>query len=477
MALHDITSKYRRADFEEPSSGTEAEEPDTQMSSSHVKVNFSEKASNEASTSFNTSQNTPGPSNSSVNQQTAASHQITTDPNCSINRAYLRNLSSSTPPEFHVGEPHPILALDQVFPADDQTAPIITASSQNSPAHQSPAALCSLNTVHMQLSPSHGMAEVEFHQRTRFNDHLCPFLERGKRFVYRYPFVFCLFFLVFLSIVLLLILFFTSFTLSSGFKPAKLPETCVTKDCIIASADLLRSIDPHVDPCDDFYSFVCGQRLRTAQIPPGQSKWTSFSDLGFSLTNAARDLLERPPAPNESLSVTHTRSFYQACVNETRVEELHAEPLFHLLDVWFARPLNATAAPVALANDSFGRFCRAFSQPTTATPNPTRTPSAALPRHGWYLLNEQLVYLSDSATATDNASDSDISLAVSAATPPDARLAWLCAFDWSELLSRLEDYNIEPFYDLDVSQDLKNSTRNMLQVCSQLLEQLTSHYH
>ena len=54
---------------------------------------------------------------------------------------------------------------------------------------------------------------------------------------------------------------------------------CLTPNCVKASADFLKNIDPSVDPCDDFYAYSCGGWLENNLIPEEKTKYTSFSVL------------------------------------------------------------------------------------------------------------------------------------------------------------------------------------------------------
>ena len=38
-------------------------------------------------------------------------------------------------------------------------------------------------------------------------------------------------------------------------------DVCSTKSCVLAAASLLDSIDETVSPCEDFFSFVCGNYI------------------------------------------------------------------------------------------------------------------------------------------------------------------------------------------------------------------------
>ncbi len=41
-------------------------------------------------------------------------------------------------------------------------------------------------------------------------------------------------------------------------------DVCSTKSCVLAAASLLDSIDETINPCQDFYSFVCGNYIDKA---------------------------------------------------------------------------------------------------------------------------------------------------------------------------------------------------------------------
>ena len=60
-------------------------------------------------------------------------------------------------------------------------------------------------------------------------------------------------------------------------------QYCMTKDCVMAAADLLANINENVDPCDNFYEFACGGFIENKVIPDDKSKYSSFSVLNDKL--------------------------------------------------------------------------------------------------------------------------------------------------------------------------------------------------
>jgi membrane metallo-endopeptidase-like protein 1 len=52
---------------------------------------------------------------------------------------------------------------------------------------------------------------------------------------------------------------------------------CMTEKCVHTAATILAKMDKTVDPCDDFYKFVCGSFIKNAVIPDEKAVLTSFS--------------------------------------------------------------------------------------------------------------------------------------------------------------------------------------------------------
>ena len=56
-------------------------------------------------------------------------------------------------------------------------------------------------------------------------------------------------------------------------------QTCLTKECIESSFNLLSNIDFSVDPCEDFYEFSCGKYMKKAIIPEDKARITAITPL------------------------------------------------------------------------------------------------------------------------------------------------------------------------------------------------------
>ncbi|ESO01029.1 hypothetical protein HELRODRAFT_175054 [Helobdella robusta] len=98
----------------------------------------------------------------------------------------------------------------------------------------------------------------------------------------------------------------------------------------MATAELLSSLDKTVNPCDDFYQYVCGKRMRMLTIPEDQNSFTIFGKLGDITIKKLNKLLE-VENDSEVTSIKSAKVFYRSCLNESQFESEGIKPFLDLL--------------------------------------------------------------------------------------------------------------------------------------------------
>uniref|UniRef100_A0A4W5PZY7 Endothelin-converting enzyme 1 n=1 Tax=Hucho hucho TaxID=62062 RepID=A0A4W5PZY7_9TELE len=107
---------------------------------------------------------------------------------------------------------------------------------------------------------------------------------------------------------------------------------CQTEPCIIVASAVIGALDRSVDPCHDFYSFACGGWVRNNPLPEGKSRWGPFSNLWERNMAVMKHLLENTTMKGLSKAEENAQMYYKACMNETKIEELGAQPLQELIN-------------------------------------------------------------------------------------------------------------------------------------------------
>ncbi|CAF3637496.1 unnamed protein product [Rotaria sordida] len=99
-------------------------------------------------------------------------------------------------------------------------------------------------------------------------------------------------------------------------------DICLTPYCVKAADYLIESIDETVEPCEDFFNFVCGTWIKNTRIPDDAGAQNTFNLLRAQLDSNIVDILSSPPAndTNEPMAVVNARLLYKSCIDEAGIE-------------------------------------------------------------------------------------------------------------------------------------------------------------
>lgn len=91
-------------------------------------------------------------------------------------------------------------------------------------------------------------------------------------------------------------------------------------------------MDTSVEPCDDFYSYACGNFVKNTMIPDEKVSVNTFSLIGDKLQEQLRALISEEAQPGESKPFTLAKDLYKACMNKTIIEEKGLKPFVSIAD-------------------------------------------------------------------------------------------------------------------------------------------------
>lgn len=106
----------------------------------------------------------------------------------------------------------------------------------------------------------------------------------------------------------------------------------MSSSCIEAAAQIQSYMDENADPCENFYTFACGNYINTTEIPEGRGMIDTFTALSELVQQQLNAVLNESLQLNESRSFQLAKDFHMACMDETIIDERGLKPLTDILE-------------------------------------------------------------------------------------------------------------------------------------------------
>lgn len=134
----------------------------------------------------------------------------------------------------------------------------------------------------------------------------------------------------------------------------EVPDVCLSDECAMASSRVLQSMDRNVNPCEDFYTYACGNWKKTHVIPEDRSSLNVFGVLRDQVQVINKIILEDPD--NYGINETawkKAKDMYASCSNTDLIEQKNISVTIPLLNEIGGWPVLGTNPGGNWADGSF----------------------------------------------------------------------------------------------------------------------------
>ncbi|XP_043277492.1 neprilysin-11-like [Venturia canescens] len=108
-------------------------------------------------------------------------------------------------------------------------------------------------------------------------------------------------------------------------------EVCRTDGCRTIAEEFLSSINKSVDPCNNFYDYVCGGWTTENAIPPSLPSWSRFMMFQKVVHYRIKGVLETVIEPSDILPVKQAKKWYRSCMDTETLQERKLKPIESVL--------------------------------------------------------------------------------------------------------------------------------------------------
>ncbi|XP_055640222.1 endothelin-converting enzyme 1-like isoform X2 [Toxorhynchites rutilus septentrionalis] len=100
-----------------------------------------------------------------------------------------------------------------------------------------------------------------------------------------------------------------------------LPNICHSKECLRSAAAFKQNMDLRIDPCEDFYSYVCGNWADDHPRPESHGSYSWYAERQLKIYRNVRAHLETNITRADPKPVAQAKAMYKACLDEAAREK------------------------------------------------------------------------------------------------------------------------------------------------------------
>ncbi|KAI8983130.1 hypothetical protein BDB01DRAFT_843391 [Pilobolus umbonatus] len=109
--------------------------------------------------------------------------------------------------------------------------------------------------------------------------------------------------------------------------PPDKANTCLTPECVLTAAQILKDIDTTIDPCEDFYQYTCMFSIKEALRKILSHDFNDF----YNRTHSSSSHLPDPEKLVDQQNFEKAKSLYDSCMNEATIDSRGPEPIYPLI--------------------------------------------------------------------------------------------------------------------------------------------------
>ncbi|KAJ8680665.1 hypothetical protein QAD02_016452 [Eretmocerus hayati] len=126
-------------------------------------------------------------------------------------------------------------------------------------------------------------------------------------------------------------------------------DVCDSEECMRVAASLKETMNTSIDPCDDFYSYVCGRWPESHPSLDLSQEHSWFREKSAKVTRTIRDLLVKNfTAQNLPWAVSEARTLFESCMDVDSWNRLNLVPMLELLEELSLPQIPATISKNSL---------------------------------------------------------------------------------------------------------------------------------